>query len=75
MFMKVFCLSRPWCLIEMVTQTVLRTFGVILLFDLFKVFYKIESRHKSDLLNPKRQIFLHACVTSSEIPSNIGTII
>ena len=42
-----------------------------LLFDLFKAFDKVESRQKS---GPKRRIFLHACSTCSELPSNISTM-
>ena len=42
-----------------------------LLFDLFKAFHNIERSHKSD---PKRPIFLHACATCYELPSNISTM-
>ena len=45
-----------------------------LLFDLFKAFDYIESSHKSDVFSPKIHIFLHACVTSSELPFNIFRI-
>ena len=44
------------------------------LFDLFMAFDKIESGHKSDVFSPKRPVFLHACATYSELPSNISTM-
>jgi len=35
--------------------------------------FQIESSHKSDILFPKRPIFLHTWTTCSELPSNIST--
>ena len=46
-----------------------------LLFDLINAFYYIESSHKSDILYPKRQIFLHAWAACSELPSNISDMV
>ena len=56
-----------------------------LLFDLFKAFdlfetlnYVIqwfESSHESDFFHPKRLIFLQACATCSELPSNISATV
>ena len=40
-----------------------------LLFDLFKAFDYIESSHKSG------PIFLYACATCNELPSNISTMV
>ena len=45
-----------------------------LLFDLFKAIDQIESSHKSEVFSLKRLIFLHACATCSELPSNISTM-
>ena len=45
-----------------------------LLFDLLKAFALIESSHKSDLIPPKRPIFLPACAKCSELPSYISTM-
>ena len=42
-----------------------------LLFDLFKAFDKIESSYKSDFKQFNKSIFLHACATCYELPSNI----
>ena len=46
-----------------------------LLSDLLKAFDKIESSHKSHIFYPKGPIFLHACATCSQLPSNLSTII
>ena len=45
-----------------------------MLFDLLKAFDKIESGQKSDFFAPIRPIFLHACATCSELPSNISSM-
>ena len=34
----------------------------------------IRSRAVTDLFSPKRSIFLHACATRSELPSNISSL-
>ena len=45
--------------------------GVISVNDRFKEFDYIESSHKSDSFPPSIPIFLNACATCSELPSNI----
>ena len=45
-----------------------------MLFELFKAFDSIESSHKSIFFYEK-SVFLHACATYSELPSNISTMI
>ena len=51
----------------MVTQNECAIKEPSLLFDLFKTFDQIESSHKSS-------IFLNACATFSEVPSNVSTM-
>ena len=46
-----------------------------LLFNLFEAYDQIESSHESELFCPKRSIFFHACVASSELPSNTSSMI
>ena len=46
-----------------------------LLFYIAQAFDQIEISHKSDFFSPKWPIFLHACATCSELPSNISTMI
>ena len=46
-----------------------------LLSDLLKAFDEIESSHKSDIISPKRPIFIHVRATYSGLPSNISTMI
>ena len=48
--------------------------GQSLLFDMFKAFDLIERRHELDYFFQKRLVFLHACATCSEIPTNISTM-
>ena len=44
-----------------------------LFIDLFKAFDWIVSSQKLDIYYPERLIFLHACATCSELPSNMNT--
>ena len=46
-----------------------------MLFNLFNAFDLVESSRTSDISSPKRPIFLHACETCSELPSDISTMI
>ena len=44
-------------------------------FDLFKAIDYIKSCHKTDFSPPKCPIFLHACATCSELPTNTNTMV
>ena len=46
-----------------------------LLFVPFQALHYIESSKKSDTFYPKISIFLHACATCIELPSNTSTMI
>ena len=47
-----------------------------LLFNLFKEFDKIDSSHKWEFFSSsKRPVFLNACATCFELPSNLSTMV
>ena len=45
-----------------------------MLCDMFNAFHQIERSH-IECFNPKTHMFVHACATCSDLPSNIGTMV
>ena len=45
-----------------------------MLLNTLKAFVQIERNHKSDVFIRKSFFFVHACATSSEVPSNLSNM-